>query len=208
MDHQTRMRVANRLQDLEKQFEAFVDRQLVGRAILIDRHAFDIFEREVGLTIRRDPRVVETRDVGVFEAGENVALLRHALCQRADPTHMGPLQCNAALQGTVGSFGEPDAAHAPRAERPNQAVSAHEHIGTIDRFVRRGIGEVNERRAIQRTRRLIVGLQQRREFSAQSGVVPAREAKPEFALLRRHGRQFGKQVGRPFPSICLHHACE
>ena len=54
---------------------------IVQGAVLIDGLAIDELEREVGPAIFRDAGIVEPRDVGMLERGQDVALTRHAFEQ-------------------------------------------------------------------------------------------------------------------------------
>src|SRR6185312_17304990 len=83
MDDKTRMRVLHRTQHLleESQPRRYVEPPFI--AIVGERHAVDVLEREIRLPRRRETCVVEARDVRVRELGENIALAREAFQQVA-----------------------------------------------------------------------------------------------------------------------------
>ena len=102
--------------------------------------------------IAADAGVVQARDVGMLERGEQVALARHAprgLGHR--PAHVRQFDGHAALEQTVDAFGHPHRAHTAAAQPARQPVGAHRAAdvrGFRRRVVARQVRRTGELRQI------------------------------------------------------------
>ena len=74
MDDEVLMREVHRLADLANEVEPIGDRQLRRVAMPVDRLPLDIFHDEVGQPVRRGSAVEQLCDVGVVDAGKDLAL--------------------------------------------------------------------------------------------------------------------------------------
>ncbi len=72
------MRVRHGPRGLQYQAHARGDVGVAAGAVFVDGHAIDELEREVRPAIAADAGVVQARDAGMFERGEQVAFARHA----------------------------------------------------------------------------------------------------------------------------------
>ncbi len=133
MNDQTGVGVLNRFEHLQQELQSLTDRQIVRFAVLRDRHTVNEFEGEIRFAAIRDARVVESGDVGVFEAGENVALLNRPFGKRSYPTDMRPLQGDGALDDAVDPFSEPDTAHAAFADVAQESIRTDLRAGQFRR---------------------------------------------------------------------------
>jgi hypothetical protein len=80
------------------------------------RLTLDVLHRQVRQTRGINPCVVETRDERVLEARQDVALSGKALLEIGSQVRQHrQLQRHLALEGAVGTPGEPDLGHAPGA---------------------------------------------------------------------------------------------
>ena len=123
MDDEVRVRVLHGAQHLSEQREARAQRQAERIAVCEERLTLDELEREVRLALRRDAGVVQARDVRMRESRENVALAGEAAALRAVVEHhVRQLEGDGPSQVTVRALGEPDHAHAPGAQLPQQPV--------------------------------------------------------------------------------------
>src|SRR5439155_18067707 len=123
VDHQVRVSVLHRQQDLAKQRDAFAQGQAAAVAEARDRLAFDIFEREPGLPVLRDAGVEQPGDVRVTQARENVALAVEAHRERlAAGPRIRQFHRHLALERTVVALSQPHLGHAAFAERSDQAI--------------------------------------------------------------------------------------
>ncbi len=122
MNDQTGVGVLNGFENLQQEPEPVADRRVVRFAELRNRYTVDEFESEIGFAAIRDARVVKSRDVGVFETGENVSLLDRPLGKCPYPTDMRSLEGDGALDDSIDPFSEPDTAHAAFADVPQEPV--------------------------------------------------------------------------------------
>jgi hypothetical protein len=126
MHDQPRVRRLHRRRDLAQQRDAPAHRQRMPLAMLGDRRALHIFEREPRLPVVGHAGIVEPRDARVGEPGEDVALAVEAVAQRAaQQMRMRQFQCDLALIGAVRARRQPDRAHAAAAERTQQSPRAN-----------------------------------------------------------------------------------
>ena len=132
VDDQPAVRVRDGLHDLEEQAHASTHVQPFLLAVRADGPAGDVFQRQIGPAFRRHARIVEPRDVRVFERGQDVALTSHARDEVGPPGAIRQLQGDLALQQAVGALGQPDGAHAACADGPEQPVGADDRAGGLD----------------------------------------------------------------------------
>ena len=140
MNHLLRVRILHGVQNLQKELQAFGDPDPVPVGPDYERTPLDVLHRQVRQPLHIDSRVVETRDMRVLQAGENVALAREALFQiAAHPGRHRQLQGDVALEGAVRAPRQPDLGHAAGAQRPQQLVRADVRA-RLEAARRRGIG--------------------------------------------------------------------
>ncbi len=137
VDDEPRVRVPHGAQHLLEQGDALRGVQAMLVRVARDRQAGDPLHREIRATVRAHAGVVETRDLRMLEAGQQVAFVREALGRRR-----GIFQADVRdLQGDAAHhvdrlFGQPDGGHASLAERLEQAVRAQHHSGREGRQAR------------------------------------------------------------------------
>ena len=78
MHDQIAMGIRNRRTNLAEQLQDFAQRRLAFRQVTVDGDAVDVFHHQEGPAIRGGSAVQEPRDVGVFQAGQDLALLAQA----------------------------------------------------------------------------------------------------------------------------------
>ena len=82
MNDEIGVRILNCASHLQKAIQPLSHTELSGIAMLGDRLAFDVFEREIRLPGVAHARVVQARDVRMRQRCQDVALTRKALGQR------------------------------------------------------------------------------------------------------------------------------
>ena len=118
-----RVRVRDRLRHLQEHAKTRAHVEALVVAVLVDRTAFDVLERQIRPAAGRHARVVQPRDVRVVERGEDVALPRHALGERrARPGAARQLQRHGAPDHPVRALGQPHRAHAAFAQLAQQTI--------------------------------------------------------------------------------------
>jgi hypothetical protein len=123
MDNQVRVRMGHRVEDVEKQMNARVDRQRMFDAVAIDARAVHILEYQVRLAGDRDSCINEMCDVWMRQLGEEITLATKALfAGAADEGDVEELDRSATFEASVAALGEPHAAHTPFPDRRDQAV--------------------------------------------------------------------------------------
>ncbi len=158
---------------------------------LRDRHAFDVFHRQIRRAVGTDAAVDEPRDVRMLEPREDLPLLAKAQ-QQARRRIRELLDRDALLELAVAAFGQPDLAHAAGADAFQNAIRSElRRLRFDDRFDR-----VRDRggRSLHEASRARVGAQQALDFIERFGVVAARLDEPVGA------RGFGK-LGGPVEQV-------
>src|ERR1700676_2493644 len=90
----------------------------------------DVFNRQVPHTFRINSRIVETCNMRMLEACQDVALSGKARLEiRAKPRQPRPLQRQLAIEGAVRTPRQPNLGHASGAQEANQLVRAHARAG-------------------------------------------------------------------------------
>ena len=79
----------------------------------------------------RDPGIVQTRNVWMFQRGEGVALLPQAFRDTSRPAEDRQLDCHLPLQCAVSALRQPNGAHATPAEFAQQLVWADVVTGLV-----------------------------------------------------------------------------
>ena len=174
MHDQVGMRVADRFADLAEQVEAGGDVELARLAITGDRLAVDVFQREVGLPVLVDAGIQQACDVGMGEAGEDLALAVEALAQfRVGKPGTQQFQRDLAFVQAIGARSQPDLAHAAFADQPVQPVRADARAGAraVRQFHHRFGEEVGV--AFFHRQQLLEFVGERAVFAAQGGEVLA-----------------------------------
>jgi hypothetical protein len=123
MDDLLVMCVLDRVEHLQKQLQAGADPETVRVTPFSQWAAFNVLHRQVRQPVRIHSRIVQTRDVRMFEAREDVALSGKALLEiPTQATQHRQLQRHIPPEGTIGTPREPHFGHAARPEKPDQLV--------------------------------------------------------------------------------------
>jgi hypothetical protein len=77
--NQVRVRIGDRLQDVEKQPDTGLDTQSLLIAVAVDVVALDMLENEIGLSGVRYPRIDQFGDIRVRQSAENDAFALESL---------------------------------------------------------------------------------------------------------------------------------
>src|SRR5579864_1359756 len=127
MDYEIRVRELHGLEHLRKQRQTLRRRQSVVVTPGSKRLAGDVLHDQVWQTVDGNARVIEARNVRVFQSREDVALLAKA-CGQIPPQagDARQLEGNLALECPIGSLGEPYLRHAAAADLPSQSVRPHQ----------------------------------------------------------------------------------
>src|SRR5690606_37328493 len=105
------------------QLETGAHAELPRRAMLVERTALYVLERDIRIAGLGEPSIVEARDARVLERGQELALARHSFPQPlANPETARKLQRHGPVDQAVGALGEPDRAHTAAAELANEPV--------------------------------------------------------------------------------------
>jgi hypothetical protein len=129
MHDEPAVREGDRAADLQQQIELAPHRQRPFLGVGVDRLALDVLQRQVRPAVLVDPGVVQARDVRVLQAGEDVALARHAFGQATAPRQARELQRNLTLEAAVGPLGQPHRAHATKPQFADQAIGTDRLVG-------------------------------------------------------------------------------
>jgi hypothetical protein len=112
VDHLVRVCILQGIQHLQNELQTLAHLQAVRIAPSGQPLAPYIFHREVGQSAGIDPGIVETRDLGMLKACQDVALARKALLEISSRAlQRRQLQGHLAFEGTVGTAGQPHLRH-------------------------------------------------------------------------------------------------
>ena len=201
--------VRDRFAHRQEQPQAFAQAEAQRIAVRAQVAAVDVFEREERLAVRAGAAVEQARDVGMLEAGEDLALGAEAL---GEMLHARPrphqLQRRALLETAVHALGEVDRAHAALPDQlqqpPSAEVTADQRFGGGARAVFRQRGdEIRAARRQAGDAGIAIGLQQRARFGAQRGIVAAQRQLRVPLRLRVVGHGL-EQCARLPPAIGIH----
>ncbi len=124
MHHQAAMGVRYRVTDVHKQAQALAHGKAVPVAIGVDGHAVHVVDHQVGRAVGGGAAVEQAHDVGVFQAGQRLALDEKA----ADHLGVGGALADQfdghALLELPLAVRQIHFAHAARADLPDQAVAS------------------------------------------------------------------------------------
>jgi hypothetical protein len=128
--HEIGMRVGHRTAHLHEDAEALAEVEAVLGDVAVDGNPLDILERQKWLTVLGHPGVVEPRDIGMLQGGEDVAFPRHPLRQlRLGQPPVRKLERHSSLECLVDALGQPDRPHAAPTQLPLQPVGADDIPG-------------------------------------------------------------------------------
>ncbi len=117
MNDKMPVRVLHGSQNLLKYSQALPDIEAVRIAVRRHRLTGDVFERQIRLPRRTEPRVVQPRDVGVRELCEYFALAAESLDQLAAvESRVGQLQRDSTVDHAITAASAPDCSHATAAD--------------------------------------------------------------------------------------------
>ena len=211
MHDQLGMGIRDRGQHLQEDAQARAHVETLVRAVPVDRAAFDVFEREIGLALGRHARVVQPRNVRVRQSGEDVALPCQAFRERRPwPGAARQLQGDSAADQAVRTLGLPHGAHAAFAQLAQHPIRTDHHAG----LVRRSLGTVaggeihrwNRAEKIGGLHRRRVG-EERQQARFQGGVRGSQCGEPLRALGRGEIERLIEQVAQPNPCVGVHGGC-
>jgi hypothetical protein len=113
VDDEVGVRELHRGQDLGEELDPSPQVHPVLVAPDRDGTSVHVFHREVWQPVRADAGVVEARDVGMLEAGEDVPLTGEADGEvPSEPAHQGQLEGDLPGERAVVPLGEPHVRHA------------------------------------------------------------------------------------------------
>src|SRR5437016_564962 len=126
MDHQILMGVLQCRADLAKQHQALSSREPLGVAVLIDGAALDVLHHEIWKTIGSRAAFEQTRDVWMFQIGEDLPL-HHEPTQDDVRVHAAVDELDGDLLAIliVSPNGKKDRAHPAAANLANDFVGAN-----------------------------------------------------------------------------------
>ena len=101
---QVGMCVADRVADLQEQFQACFHRDFMGLAVIGDGNAFHVLQCEIRLAFAADACIQQACDVGVFQLGQDFALAAEAQAQAGiGQARTQQFQCYLALVQAIGA---------------------------------------------------------------------------------------------------------
>ena len=178
VDDQVRVCVADGLADLQEQREPRFHAHVVGLAVIGDRHALDVFQRQVGLALAADAGIEQACDVGVFEAREDLALTGEAQPQvGVGQPGAQQLQRDPALVQPIRAGRQPDQAHPAFAQQGLELVGADPHAG----FQLAGLVD---QRLVDEAVAFLFQREQRLELARGVGIIRAQDLQLVRARLR------------------------
>ena len=140
MDDQIRVSASDGVEDLQKQPDALIAREVMRLDVLIDRSAIDVLEYEIRLTARAHAGVEQSRDSRMCELRENRPLAAKACLPRGrHEREIEELHRRASFEAAIGSAREPYGAHAAVAERTFERIGAE--LEALERYLRRRFEE-------------------------------------------------------------------
>jgi hypothetical protein len=188
------VRVARRIADLQKQRHPLVQRRAPRLVVRQEILAVDVLHRHVGPAGARDAAVVQPRDAGVIELGEDLAFRLEALGAAAQ-LRPKQLERYALAESALDALREEDLAHAARAQRPHDAKGADGGIGRRFGRLAGRFGLRPDRRALEET---AAGVRQRYQVLlalAQRRLGDAGLTQKPVAIRQR---QVERAVQQPF----------
>ena len=132
VDDEVLMEIMDGGADLHEQLDAFADVEPVVVAVAVQRGAFNELHDVIGRTVGGVAAVEDAGDVGVFEAGEDLAFLAEAVGKKRGVL-IGDekLQCDILAECAIVADRQKDDAHAAAAEFADDAVGAKPHGGPL-----------------------------------------------------------------------------
>src|SRR3569833_531794 len=122
--------ILNSAQHLLKQAQSPPDVQAVFVAEGCQRSPGNILQRQVGLPVVAESRVIEARDVWVDELREDVTFglktIRELACERP---RMRQLECHRPLDDTIAASSQPHRTHTATTEFPLDYIGPHRASG-------------------------------------------------------------------------------
>ncbi|MNV58626.1 hypothetical protein D3C71_1510120 [compost metagenome] len=123
MHDQVGVGMADHRADLQHQLQAPLQRERQALAVLGDRLAFHIRQRQVRLPLQIHAGIQQMGQVRVLQPRQDLAFAAEALAQAGIGVAAAQqLQRDLALIQAISALGQPDLAHPALAERPKQAV--------------------------------------------------------------------------------------
>ncbi len=120
---QIAVRVCDRAQHVEEQAHAGIHAELVSIAVFVDGLALDVFENEIGLARRGQPRIDQFGDLRMSEFAENRSLALESLgACLLEQRKMDELDGHPALEPAVAALGQPDRSHAAPADQVQDPI--------------------------------------------------------------------------------------
>src|SRR6185437_7211434 len=167
------------------------------------RDTLHVFKCQIGLTFRREPGVVESRDMRMRERRENIAFARESISERRPVArYVRQFERDRPFQQAVGALCEPDNTHAATPELAYEPVGTNEGADHRRGGCAAGVGGCREfRKCIE----VIPGLDPRllREHRAkhrcQYGIARSQFLEPTFALAFRQCQSFVEQARQRLP---------
>src|SRR6185312_12595265 len=188
--------------DLLEKEEALVDGQPVVVAILVDGQSLDQLHDEIGAAVVRAPAVVEARDVGMLEAGEDLPFGDEAVeGLGAGQAGAEDLDGDVPLVVLILPAGEIDGSHAAAADPPQQPVGAEAaaFLLIVEPQPQQLVG-----RALQETAFFSVGGEQSLHLAPESSVSGAGGVEQSRPLRRRAIQGLREKAVHLVPAFGVH----
>ena len=171
-------------QTTAEETQAIVDGQPVRVGVRRDRRAVDVLHHQVRRALRGVAGIDQAGDVGMREAGEDVALGREAEGAVRARRASHQLQRDTLLVLAVVALGQVDRAHATVAEDVDHAPWAEADADERIRVGRRPLGVVDQPLDLERVLRPVGG-EHRVDLGAQTAVCAAHAVEVASALTLR-----------------------
>ena len=182
---QVGVRMADRFADLAEQVQARGDVELAAAAVVGERLAFHVLQRQVGLAVAIDTCVQQAGDERMGEARQDFTLAVEALAQaRVGQAGAQQFQRDLAFVQAVRACSQPDLAHAAFADQPFQLVRPDLGTGV-------GAGRKLDHGLAQEGRVVCLHREQLRELVRKRGILAAQCGQ---VILTLAGRQLEQGI--------------
>ncbi|MCG3159888.1 MAG: hypothetical protein JMDDDDMK_00913 [Acidobacteria bacterium] len=171
--------------NLTEESQSFVDRELIGFAILRNRLALDELHHEVRQPVFGLAAVNQPRDVRMFEPGQDAPFARETVAdENGVHSAFDDLDGDLLLELLVGPGGFVNRAHPAATDQPGHAVSAQPPPDQfVVRFARERLGRAANRVVDERVGDFVI--EQRLDLAPQFIVAAAALSQQRVALTGR-----------------------
>ena len=203
MHDQLRMRVGNRIGNLDQHGDARAGIERGAARVLGDRHTIDHIHDVERPSIRGHAAIQQAHDMRMLQPREDASLLQETAQDRVR-VHAAfeHFHRHLLLVGAIGALGQPDHAHAAFAKQPQQSIRAGQAIGGhAIAFAVEHTGHGGGGIAIEQATDILVGGQQGAHFLGQFRITCRQLRQSPRALVGIQLDQFVEQGGNLRPAI-------